>query len=82
MARLTEYEVRSIDTHGDAIDVVGWDTLAEARAYADRIAHDSAAVVIEQHDFIVTSAGIGDSRYTTVYTTGSAKALRAGEWIA
>jgi len=79
----TEFDVRSLDIHGDTIDVDCFNTLEEAREYADRIAPDHAAVVIERHEFVVNAyAGITDSRYTTVYTTGSADALRAGEWIA
>jgi hypothetical protein len=83
MARLTEYDVRDLDAHGDALDVNCFDTLSAARAYAERIAPDRAAVVIERHDFIATDdEGVTDSRYTKVWTTGSAQALREGGWIA
>ena len=80
--RVTEYDVREIDAYGDVVDVNSFDTLDEARLFCEDIAPRSVAVVIERHKFILLADGIDNSEYETVQTTGSADALRAGEWIA
>lgn len=81
-SRLTEYETRSIDEYGDAVDVNHYETKAEALEHAEReLEHGAAAVVVEVHVSYHGPLGAGmRDRYKTVFTKGSAAALEAGAW--
>lgn len=80
---VTEYEVRYIDVHGDAIDVENFDTLDAAIAEASRhagawIGSDFVAVAVERVDNIISAEDrLLDKTHATVYTCGDLSALWA-----
>lgn len=78
MARVTEFEVRPIDADGDAVDVDRFDTMPEAIRFAERIAPDYPAVVVERHRMIVEDDGRMETVDTeVVWHAGSEEALIA-----
>lgn len=80
---VTEYEVRYIDVHGDAIDVENFDTLDAAIAEASRhagawIGSNFVAVAVERVDNIISAEDrLLDKKHATVYTCGDLSALWA-----
>lgn len=80
---VTEYEVRYIDVHGDAIDVENFDNLDAAIAEASRhagawIGSNFVAVAVERVDNIISAEDrLLDKKHATVYTCGDLSALWA-----
>lgn len=80
---VTEYEVRYIDVHGDAIDVEHFDTLEAAVAEASRHAGvwagaEFVAVAVERVDNTISDDDrLLDKKHATVYTCGDLSALWA-----
>jgi hypothetical protein len=70
-----EWDVREIDEHGDAINVLHFDTYAEAVVCA--LASDQIAAVVEKHD-------LKDDAFETWLTVATGikghEALSAGCW--
>lgn len=79
---VTEFELREIDEHGDAIDVNHYETAREAIADAAVKAaqHPERGWVVEKHRSRHPARGYADS-YTTLATFGDAAALAAGGWV-
>jgi hypothetical protein len=78
----TEFEVRELDAHGDAIDVDCYETKQEAMAFAERlIKRGAAAVVVEKH---ISRAPAcywkTPDTYKTVALFGDAAVIAKGEW--
>ena len=77
----TELDVRGIDKHGDAIDLLGsYETIAEARANVPAFDSECVAWVIERHTAYAYASGKPDV-YNLVDWSGDRKALRTGGWI-
>lgn len=79
----TEYEVREINADGDAIDVNHYDTLEEAKIYANSLmqTHGAIAVVIEKHISKRPAHMFADPDvYESVLTLGDKGALNEGGW--
>lgn len=80
---VTEYDVRYIDVHGDAIDVDHFDTAEAAIAEASRhagawIGSNFVAVAVERAVRLLNAEDKTlDMTYTTVYTCGDLSALWA-----
>lgn len=74
--RLTEYEVRPIDTDGDAIDMDAFTKVADAIKYARRIAPNYPAVVVERHRMIIEDDSLAHSDYEVVAHFGDDAVLR------
>lgn len=80
--KTTEYDVRFLDEHGDALDVWHYDTEGEAVNVARKWtpANDGiVAVVVERHDMLRETADDDgfDSIYSVRYMGGSANAIEA-----
>ncbi len=78
----TDYELRTLDAFGDAIDVELFESLADARAATERALAmpNVKAWVIEKHVSVRPAYGAPD-RYTTIATGGDTGALALGGWI-
>ncbi len=80
--KTTEYDVRFLDEHGDALDVWHYDTVREAIHAALEWTQGEdgiVAVVVEQHDMLrdkPDDEGF-DSTYSVRYMRGSANAIKA-----
>jgi len=82
MAQWTEYHVKTIDMHGDAIDSCIWDKLREARAdyartvdvYAE-IPEVTRAIVLEKVTHYTREGA--ETRFVVLAESGSAQALAA-----
>lgn len=81
---VTEYEVRYIDVHGDAIDVENFDNLDAAIAKAQQARwgwggmDGVMAVAVERVDNIISAEDrLLDKKHATVYTCGDLSALWA-----
>ncbi len=80
---VTEYDVRYIDVHGDAIDIEHFDTAEAAIAEASRhagawIGSNFVAVAVERAVRLLNAEDKTlDMTYTTVYTCGDLSALWA-----
>lgn len=78
---MTEWEVRTLDQYGDALDVTHWPNEAMARAYVVTLA--SSAWVIEKHTSRRPAHLFANPDvYVTVAKGGDESALRDGGWIA
>lgn len=78
---LTEIEVRAIDKHGDAIDILGhFATVREARKCVPKIEGETAALVIERHTSYGACSGKPD-RYKMIDCFGDMSALYEGGWM-
>ena len=80
VARWTEYHVREIDAHGDAIDLHVWDTLKEARDdYASSVARfsDPEAVACSWERVVQYDTPGREHVYTLLGEHGDADALLA-----
>jgi hypothetical protein len=78
----TEFEVRELDRHGDAIDVDCYETKQEAMAFAERlIKRGAAAVIVEKH---ISRAPAcywkTPDTYKTLAMLGDAAVIAKGEW--
>lgn len=84
LKKVIEYGVRTIDEHGDVIDVDHYSRLPQAKLAALRaqLGERVCAVVIEREvKYGNEEEGlVGDIDFTTVYRHGSATALHAGGW--
>jgi hypothetical protein len=78
----TEFEVRELDSHGDAVDVDCYETKCEALAAAEsRLRGGAPAVVVEKHISRHPSCYWREpDTYTTVALLGDAATLAEGEW--
>jgi hypothetical protein len=80
---VTEYEVRTLDVNGDAINIDGYETSSKALAVAKKITLDETvkAVVVEKHvrKYPAQMFRVPDV-YTTLGTFGSPEALNNGAW--
>lgn len=87
-----EYEIRTIDQHGDVIDLVwsgpwsqnGFKAATEmARKILATSDGDVAAVALEKTTFISDSGGVGlkDIENETLVCFGSTTALENGGWL-
>lgn len=84
---VTEYEVRYIDVHGDAMDVENFSTAKDAIAEAKDSAgywrgpfpgDEYMAIVVERVDNIISAEDrLLDKKHTTIYTCGDLSALWA-----
>lgn len=81
VARFEEYEVRTIDEHGDAQNCNHYETRREALREFERVVLDEEvhAVVVEYH-VCYSPARFGKETYKTIARRGSASALAAGGW--
>lgn len=82
--KVTEYEVRYIDAHGDAIDVDQFSTLEDAiteacmRQANGQMGRQFMSIVIERVDnTLSTDDRLLDKKHSTVYTCGDLSALWA-----
>jgi hypothetical protein len=78
----TEYDVRPLNKHGDAEDVVSLPKLEQAKAVADKyVRNGSPCVVIEKHefsgDFCTRLRSAGD-RYTILSVLGDRSVAKLG----
>lgn len=84
MAQRTEYAVKTIDAHGDVIDVDHFDGKREALMNADSVTLDGEvrAVIVERLVWQVKHGGDEADRDmdTCVFVRGDQSALDAGEW--
>lgn len=72
-----EYDIRSIDANGEAIDFDRYATLAEAKKFVPPLIGEVVAWVIEKHK----TADEGRERtFTTICFGGDNKALKMGNW--
>ena len=77
---LIEIELRAIDQHGDAIDVLGhYRTLQEARKNIPELSGESVAWVIERRTSYGACSGQPDN-YELLDVGGDQSALHAGGW--
>lgn len=84
MAQKTEYAVKTIDEHGDVIDVDHFDHKGDAVRNAERVVlcDDVKAVVIGRRVWEITSDGDEADRGVNVcvFVRGDPASLRAGSW--
>ena len=72
-----EYDIRSIDANGEAIDVQSYSTLAEAKKFVPPLLGEVVAWVIEKHKTVDEGR---ESTYLTLCFGGDNKALKMGNW--
>jgi hypothetical protein len=79
----TEYEIRSIDIFGDAIDVDHYQTKSEALEQSKTFEltgeREVKAIVVEKHTRYYPFGRKPDD-YTVLFTRGDEAALKAGSW--
>jgi len=77
MKTKSEYEIRSIDSNGEAIDFDSYATLSEAKRFVPPLVGEVVAWVIEKHK----TADEGRERtFTTICCGGNNNALKMGNW--
>ena len=80
-----EYEARTIDTFGDAVDIWHFASNAEAVMVAERLMAragvEYVAVAVERHDWRKHEAGKVCESYTTVATFGDPAAIALWEGV-
>ena len=72
-----EYDIRSIDSNGEVIDVDHYATLAEAKRFLPELCGGIVAWVIEKHK---TADEGRESQFTTICFGGDNNALQIGNW--
>jgi hypothetical protein len=78
----TEFEVRELDQHGDALDVCHYETKQEALADAKQlIERGAAAVIVEKHTSRAPACyWKTPDTYKTLAMLGDAALIAKGEW--
>ena len=78
----TEFEVRELDQHGDAIDVDCYETKQEAMVFAERLVkRGAAAVIVEKHTSRAPACyWRTPDTYKTLAMLGDAAVIAKGEW--
>jgi len=72
-----EFDIRSIDANGEAIDFDSYATLSEAKRFVPPLLGEVVAWVIEEHK----TADEGRERtYKTICFGGNNNALKMGNW--
>jgi hypothetical protein len=71
-----EYDIRSIDANGEAIDVQSYSTLAEAKKFVPPLLGEVVAWVIEKRKTNLAR----ERTYTTIFFGGDNNALKMGNW--
>lgn len=78
--KLTEFEVRSINADGDAIDILAQcATFSQALLHVPALTGETVAWVIERHTKYFTR-GKADA-YVMLAKDGDLNALKAGGWV-
>lgn len=84
--RVTEFEVREIDSNGECTEVHHHETPKAAKAHASELLAQgrdgTVAVVVERHvQYFPHFAVPEPDQYTTLLTLGDEAALREGGWL-